>query len=101
MNCPNCGRPLSETSNICPRCKTHIQRDAEHSYNENPRGAAVTDEKPLSKHGFKKFLRVLLAILILVIIAGVLAIIFRDEVIPFAQKHEWLNWLAKFLGMFN
>ena len=91
MNCPNCGRPVSPTANICPSCKTKIFHNKATDPNYNPDGTRKTikvDEKKLkNRHANVKMIISIIFILAVIIIA--LHFIFLDKLIDFATEHEW------------
>lgn len=105
MNCPNCGKPVSPTANICSRCKTKIFHDRENDPNYNSDGtrkAVKLDEKRLKRNGqTAKTIFTILLILVIIIVA--LHFIFTDKLIEFAEakKWGWYYWILtgeKFTG---
>lgn len=97
MNCPSCGRPVSDTANICPRCKTHIYHEGQekHDYKDNPKKAVMVDNKPLKKSR-KGLIIVLVIIAILAILLG-LFMFFMEPIMEYAKGASWLNWLVELI----
>ena len=98
-NCPNCGRVISDTANICPSCKTKIFHNKETDPNYNPDGTRKTvkvDGKRLkNKGGAAK--TIISIIVIIALVATVLCFVFTDKITEFAvnQKWGWLYWLMQ------
>lgn len=105
--CPNCGRVISPTANICPSCKTKIHHNKATDPNYNADGSRKTvalDEKRLKNKG-STAKTIISIIVILVIIGIVLHFVFLDDLIKFAetQKWGWYYWILtgeKFTGCF-
>ena len=100
MNCPNCGRPVSEKANICPRCKTHIYHKDDNKETSQmvdaASGATVKlDEERLNKKN--SVLKEIFLLVIIIVILFVLLYIFKKPVIEFTSSISWLKWLADLL----
>ncbi|MBQ9949998.1 MAG: zinc-ribbon domain-containing protein [Clostridia bacterium] len=99
MNCPNCGRPLSETANICPKCKTKIYHNTQGDSNYNEDGTRKTvslDDRPLKRKG-SALKSILLVLLMIIVIIALVMILIPDKVIDFCENISWLEWLADLL----
>lgn len=108
MNCPNCGRVINPSANICPSCKTKIYHNKETDPNYNPDGTRKTvrlDDKRLKRKG-QTAKTIIWIIVILAVICVALHFIFLDKLIAFAteQKWGWYYWILtgeKFTGAFG
>ena len=106
MNCPNCGRPLNDRQNICPRCKTHIyHNDGSEEKAENKSTGAASGIDMASRTEKKKgsaFKTIIYIILILILIPAILIlvnILTNGAIATWAEKFTWLEWFANLLNM--
>lgn len=106
MNCPNCGRPLNERQNICPRCKTHIYRNDNSSEAAENSSAGVANGVDMTQRTGKKknsvFKTIIYIILILILIPAILIlvnILTSGAIASWAENITWLEWFADFLNL--
>ena len=97
MNCPNCGRPLSEKANICPRCKTKIFHNNNASEEKQESTPVSMEGRPLKRKNtvLKDILLILLIIIIVIVLC---CILIPDKVVNLIKDVSWMQWLVNLLG---
>lgn len=103
MNCPNCGRPVTEKANICPRCKTKIYHNADNDKKNNERNknngtqpVSLEDRQKRKKNTFLKDLGlVVVIIVVLYLLLVVLAAVGWFNIADYTKNIGWLNWFTK------
>lgn len=97
MNCPKCGRPISENANICPKCKEKIYHNTENNPNYNENGQRKTiplDNKPIKRNGATA--RRIILIVVLIILAGAIAcVIWNEQIHEYIKDIGCLKWFDK------